>query len=152
VVVEPAKDSASVHTTAAEVQQPGAEQTTAPVTPAAVPSPEAMESRVEEKPAPEPTPVAVKENDPSPGQHTLKGKVNARTWVKIYVDDLNPREYMFQPGQQPEWTGSKGFYLIIGNAGGIDLEWNGRGVKTGSSGQVVRIRLPEHFRHRVEGN
>jgi cytoskeletal protein RodZ len=87
------------------------------------------------------------------GPHRLKGKVNSRTWVKIYVDDLNPREYIFQPGQQPEWTASQGFYLIIGNATGLDLEWNGRVVPAlGSAGQVVRLRLPDQFRHRVEGN
>lgn len=87
------------------------------------------------------------------GPHTLRGKVGARTWVKIYIDDLEPREYMFQPGQQPEWTASKGFYVIIGNAGGIALEWNGEAVgNTGAAGQVVRIRLPKDFRYRVEGN
>ncbi|RJR29120.1 MAG: helix-turn-helix domain-containing protein [Desulfobacteraceae bacterium] len=152
IVAEPAKNPASMHTTAADVKQPGSAQATAPAPPASIPSPEMRESIVEEKPAPEPAQTVVKEKELVPGQHTLKGRVSARTWVKIYVDDLNPREYMFQPGQQPEWTGSRGFYLIIGNAGGIDLEWNGQGVKTGSSGQVVRIRLPEHFKHRVEGN
>lgn len=108
-----------------------------------------------EPPAPKPAaaaPAAAPEPEPQ-GPHTLKGKVNLRTWVKIYVDDLNPREYMFQPGQQPEWTASRGFYLIIGNAGGIDLEWNGRVVPAlGNPGQVVRLSLPEEFRRRLEGN
>jgi hypothetical protein len=94
--------------------------------------------------------VEIPENE---GPHRLKGKVHSRTWVKIYVDDLTPREYMFQPGQQPEWTANRGFYLIIGNANGIDLEWNGREVPAlGNAGQVVRLSLPEEFRHRLEGN
>lgn len=107
---------------------------------------------LQEKPATEGSAASV-ETAAKEGPHRLKGKVNSRTWVKIYVDDLNPREYMLQPGQQPEWTASRGFYLIIGNAGGIDLEWDGRVVPAlGNPGQVVRLRLPEEFRHRVEGN
>lgn len=151
VVAEPEKDVAVVPPEPASVQESTEEQ-------AAIPSPvssssETVQSVAEERPAVEPVAAAPAETTPTVGPQMLKGKVNARTWVKIYVDDLNPREYMFQPGQQPEWTASKGFYLIIGNAGGIDLEWNGRGVKTlGNAGQVVRLSLPENFHHRVEGN
>jgi len=155
VVAEPEKDPASATSSAAAVRQAAEERTALPVVaaPPSVSSPEIVESMPEERPAPEPVPASAGETDPIPGPHMLKGKVSARTWVKIYVDDLTPREYMFQPGHQPEWTASKGFYLIIGNAGGIDLEWNGRRVKTlGSAGQVVRISIPEDFRHRVEGN
>ncbi len=109
-------------------------------------------AKVQDKPAAEPEALAP-ETASKRGPQVLKAKVSARTWVKIYIDDLQPREYMFQPGQQPEWSGSKGFYLIIGNAGGIALELNGETVPgPGSSGQVVRLSLPKGFRHKVEGN
>lgn len=89
----------------------------------------------------------------NPGPRQLKGKINARTWAKIYVDDLEPREYMFQPGQEPKWSVSKGFYMIIGNAGGIELEWDGEPVSgLGKQGHVMRLRIPQDFRHRVEGS
>jgi cytoskeletal protein RodZ len=150
VVAEQEKDAAATTSQPAAVQQSAEEQKEAPLSAS---SPAIGGSAAEERPAPEPVAASTSEAETNPGPQMLKGKVNARTWVKIYVDDLNPREYMFQPGQQPEWTASKGFYLIIGNAGGIDLEWNGRGVTTlGNAGQVVRLSLPEDFHHRVEGN
>jgi cytoskeleton protein RodZ len=115
--------------------------------PADLPKQEQPEPAVKEPAAAPVAPAAVV------GPQTLKAKVSSRTWVKVYVDDLSPREYMFQPGQQPEWTASRGFYLIIGNASGIELEWNGQAVPAlGNAGQVVRIRLPKEFRYRAEGN
>ncbi|MEW6669709.1 MAG: RodZ domain-containing protein [Thermodesulfobacteriota bacterium] len=77
------------------------------------------------------------------GEHVLQASVSARTWLRIQIDDTEPREYMFQPGNRPEWKARQGFYLIIGNAGGIDLTFDGEGIaKLGGPGQVVRLRLP----------
>jgi cytoskeleton protein RodZ len=81
-----------------------------------------------------------------PGEHVLQASVNARTWLRIQIDDSGPREYMFQPGSRPEWKARQGFYLFIGNAGGIDLTFDGEGVaKLGGPGQVVHLRLPGDF-------
>jgi cytoskeleton protein RodZ len=74
----------------------------------------------------------------------LRAVVKERTWVRIFVDDKDPKEYIFQPGSEPEWTAEKGFELLIGNAGGIELELNGERVEgLGKRGQVVRLRLPK---------
>jgi len=74
----------------------------------------------------------------------LRAAVKERTWVRIFVDDQDPKEYIFQPGSKPEWTANEGFELVIGNAGGIELELNGQRVEDlGRSGQVVRLRLPK---------
>ncbi len=74
----------------------------------------------------------------------LRAVVKERTWVRIFVDDKDPKEYIFQPGSEPQWTAEKGFELLIGNAGGIELELNGERVEgLGKRGQVVRLRLPK---------
>jgi cytoskeleton protein RodZ len=147
-VEETAKDQAEV------VRSPDAKPvaqepapTAAPEKPEAAPAETAKAERAVER-------AAVATNpEPMTGAHQLSAKINARTWAKIYVDDLDPREYMFQPGQQPKWSVTKGFYMIIGNAGGIELEWDGAPVSgLGQSGHVVRLRIPKDFRHRVEGN
>lgn len=145
-VVAEAEKSPLVVPVTETVQEKGEEN-------AAASAPASRETEAQQETPAAETSAAPVEPEPKQGPHMLKGKVNSRTWVKIYVDDLNPREYMFQPGQQPEWTASRGFYMIVGNAGGIDLEWNGRVVPSlGNAGQVVRLSLPEEFRHRVEGN
>jgi cytoskeleton protein RodZ len=75
---------------------------------------------------------------------TLKAYVRERTWMRVSVDDGEPREYIFSPGNEPEWEAQATFDLLIGNAGGLVLELNGERMDAlGASGQVVRVRLPE---------
>ncbi len=74
----------------------------------------------------------------------LKGHITERTWVRISIDGLKSKEYIFGPSDTPEWKAEKGFELLIGNAGGIVLEFNGKKMDNlGKQGQVVRIKLPE---------
>jgi cytoskeleton protein RodZ len=80
----------------------------------------------------------------------LKSFVKARTWVKIYVDDQEPREFIFQPGSTPQWKARKGFYVIVGNASGIEFDFNGDKLKDlGKLGEVVGVRFPEDFEIRT---
>ncbi|MFO8089389.1 MAG: DUF4115 domain-containing protein [Desulfatiglandaceae bacterium] len=75
---------------------------------------------------------------------TLKAYVRERTWMRISIDGEEPREYIFSPGNEPEWEARGKFDLLIGNAGGLVLELNGKRVGAlGASGQVVKLRLPE---------
>jgi cytoskeleton protein RodZ len=73
----------------------------------------------------------------------LQGKVKETTWVRIRVDGDEAKEYIFQPGATPEWKGRNDFEITIGNAGGIDLDFEGKRMENlGRSGQVIRMRLP----------
>ncbi len=79
--------------------------------------------------------------------HTLRAIVKERTWIRVFVDDHEPKEYVFQPGSQPQWEAVEGFELLIGNAGGIDLNFNGEQMTDlGASGKVIRVFLPEEFK------
>ena len=74
----------------------------------------------------------------------LKGHVTERTWLRISIDGLEPKEYTFGPSDKPEWKAERDFELLIGNAGGIILEFNGKKMDNlGKQGQVVRIKLPK---------
>lgn len=77
----------------------------------------------------------------------LKGIVKARTWIRIHIDDQGPKEYTLEPGRMLEWKAKEGFYLLIGNAAGIDFDFNGKKVENlGKLGQVVSLSLPEDFK------
>jgi cytoskeleton protein RodZ len=95
--------------------------------------------------------ISSDESEPNP-QHEiseliLKAYVREGTWVRIFVDDQDPREYIFRPGSQPEWRARDGFELLVGNAGGIELEFNGEKIKDlGAPGQVVRLKLPKNYK------
>jgi cytoskeleton protein RodZ len=65
------------------------------------------------------------------------------TWLKVIVDSLSTSEYSLEPGDTIELDADKGFNLLIGNATGIRLTFNGQPVPvSGKSGQVVTIQLP----------
>ena len=76
----------------------------------------------------------------------LQGIVKERTWVRIIVDGQEPKEYIFQPGSRPQWKARESFDILIGNAMGIEFDFNKERIRNlGNLGQVVRLRLPEDF-------
>jgi len=83
----------------------------------------------------------------------LTGIVNMNTYIKIYVDDNPPKEYIFRPGSRPQWVARKGFYLVVGNAAGIKFYFNGkRTTDLGPIGKVIRISFPEDYQPEIYGN
>jgi len=116
---------------------------------------EATESSPPEKaPAkPEERPQSEAAASPAGGgpELILKARVKEGTWLRIFVDEQEPKEYILRPGSEPEWRAKEGFELLIGNAGGIDLEFNGEKIeKLGALGQVVRLKLPRNYERRSQ--
>lgn len=112
-----------------------------PVPAAPVPSPG-------EKAAPSSAPSTLEVPSPSPPRTDLllRATVRQKTWVRIWVDDQKPTESLLLPGTVQEWKAREAFELVIGNAGGLTLELNGRPMKElGKSGKVIRLRLPDDF-------
>ena len=95
-----------------------------------------------------PAPTAeTQEQTVSPDAYELKAVVLEETWVRIQVDNGGPKEYIFQPGARPQWKAKEGFHLMVGNAGGIELELNGAKLKSlGKPGKVVKLNLPASFK------
>jgi cytoskeleton protein RodZ len=98
------------------------------------------------------TPVRDQAND-GDGWLSLTGIVKERTWLRITIDGKEEKEYLFQPGSRPQWRGKDRFYMIIGNAGGIDFDLNGKRVgDLGKPGQVIRLTLPKDVGQRERAN
>lgn len=86
------------------------------------------------------------ESSGTPEWRVLTGIVHLRTWIRIYIDDEAPKEYILQPGSRPQWKARRGFYVLMGNAAGMDFEFDGKDIKDiGELGQVVSLRFPEGF-------
>jgi cytoskeleton protein RodZ len=97
------------------------------------------QSSIEQMPSREAVPVPVDGSD----LFILKVIVRERTYVRMVVDSQEPKEYVFRPGSNPQWEAREGFDVLIGNAGGVDLEFNGNKIQDlGQPGQVVRLRFP----------
>jgi cytoskeleton protein RodZ len=96
------------------------------------------QSSIEQMPSRETVPVAGSD------LLILKGIVRERTYIRMVVDSQEPKEYIFRAGSNPQWEAREGFDVLIGNAGGIDLEFNGKKIQDlGRSGQVVRLKFPK---------
>lgn len=66
------------------------------------------------------------------------------TWIRI-TEDRNPAyQALLKPGDKIERMASDYFQLDIGNAGGINLTFQGKSLGSlGKSGQIIHMRLPE---------
>ena len=85
--------------------------------------------------------------EPAAGALTLSATVNMETYLKIIVDDNPPKEFIFKPGAKPNWTAQRGFEVKVGNAGGIEFEFNGEDIGTiGNTGRVRTVRFPDDFK------
>lgn len=86
---------------------------------------------------------------PEVPEHILKANISEKTWIRIFVDEQDLKEYILNPGSHPEWRSKEGLELLIGNAGGISLEFNGELVENlGNLTQVGRLSLPEGYKRK----
>lgn len=67
---------------------------------------------------------------------------NERTWVSVVIDDNEKKEFMLNPEEMVVLNARDNFDLLIGNAGGVKLNLNGKEVEfTGKSGEVKRVKV-----------
>ncbi len=77
------------------------------------------------------------------GRYLLKVVAVADTWMKVIADDRAPRRYRLHPGDRLELRASSGFNLLVGDAAGVKMTFNGRPINLyGKSGQTVTLQLP----------
>lgn len=107
------------------------------VAPAAPATPAASSS-----PAPGPA-TAAAEVKPT-GSHRLVMRAIEPTWVRVQIDDGAVAEELLPTGAVREWTAARGFVLTVGNAGGLEVDFNGRRLPPlGARGAVIqRLVLP----------
>jgi transcriptional regulator with XRE-family HTH domain len=76
--------------------------------------------------------------------YDLEALATDTTWLLVTIDKTDSREILMKPGDAVKWHARSGFFLKIGNAGGVKLVLNGKEVgKLGEEGEVVKINLPE---------
>lgn len=155
------REVASAPAPAPAAEQAAAEETTAASETAAITEPAAIAEPagvVEVSPAEtapgeaEPaTTAAASESEPpqadstgAPSTHTLTIVADARSWLRIWVDDKPSRDLMLDAGQSATLSADTGFNITFGNAGGVRLTLNEEELPAvGRSGQVIRnYKLP----------
>src|SRR5262244_339520 len=79
-----------------------------------------------------------------PGIHHLVVRTVEPTWLRVQVDDGRVAEELLPTGAVREWNATKRFTLTVGNAGGVEIDLNGKRLPSlGASGAVIqRLVLP----------
>ena len=76
-------------------------------------------------------------------KYTLGIDVLELTWLRIKEDKQTPREYLLQPGETLNLQAADRFEIDIGNAGGVQLNFQGKSLGApGKRGEVVHLVLP----------
>ncbi|MGA1795704.1 MAG: helix-turn-helix domain-containing protein [bacterium] len=67
-----------------------------------------------------------------------------RTWIDVSIDDIPSYDFILEEGDKVKLNAHDEFSLLIGNAGGVILTYQGEPVgPLGEFGKVVRLRLPQ---------
>lgn len=93
-------------------------------------------AKAEIKPAPIPAAKTKKE-------YTLTITAKELTWLKITVDERNPVEVLLREGEKVTWTADNKITILAGNAGGVELDLNGKSLGSlGPTGKVATKIIP----------
>lgn len=79
----------------------------------------------------------------TPGQHKLIITATEECWVHSNADKTDTRQFSLRKGDTFSLAFSKSLELKLGNAGGVQLRYDGKDLPpAGTSGQVKTIRFP----------
>jgi cytoskeleton protein RodZ len=88
------------------------------------------------------TPPAPGADTPPPSRssgHILVVRAQEPTWLSVRADRKDRREVLLQGGQTARFEAETDFHIIVGNAGGVMLSFDGTSLPPlGRSGEVIR--------------
>lgn len=110
---------------------------------AAAPLPTPQEVQVESEEGPSPETIV---SPPVAGGMVLKLRVNQDCWLNITIDGAVSQQYDLKAGDLIEWKGERFFSLDLGNAGGVEAEFNGKALPSfGEAGETAHVILPPEY-------
>jgi len=85
------------------------------------------------------------QTDGKSGNHRLVVRALEPTWLRVQADEGQVAEELLQTGAVREWIAVRRFTLTVGNAGGIEMDLNGKRIPPlGARGEVIqRLVLPQ---------
>jgi cytoskeleton protein RodZ len=94
-------------------------------------------------PAPAAVPAGAPDEEKKERRHILRVQAKEKTWVRVQADDQPEFEVLLEPQEKAVWTARRQLKITLGNAGGLDMAFDGKRVGPfGTSGQVVHLQFP----------
>ena len=82
-------------------------------------------------------------SQPTSLHHRFEIQAFQESWVEVKKDGRKTEGMLLHPGERREWPVVQELQILVGNAGGVQMKWDGAPVKLGGRpGQVLRFRLP----------
>jgi cytoskeleton protein RodZ len=76
---------------------------------------------------------------PSDSKHVLVVQAHETTWMSVQADRGERKQVLLQPGETERFTAEERLHVIVGNAGGVTLTFDGRALPAlGARGAVIR--------------
>ncbi|MDR3570489.1 MAG: DUF4115 domain-containing protein [Syntrophobacteraceae bacterium] len=118
--------------------------TPAPANPAPQTAGEAGKTDENQKSDAQPGGATVLNNQPfTGGRFTVEAE--GKVWIQVKIDGQKPRSELLHPGDHREWVAAKSLEVVVGNAGGVRMQWNDHPLEAPhKSGRVLRFRLPDY--------
>jgi len=141
----PGKAGASAAATPTAPRPPAAAAAAAAPAPSVVAQPPSVPPLAPASSAASAAPGSGPPTDAKPGNHRLIVRALEPTWLRVQADEGQVAEELLQTGAVREWTAVRRFTLTVGNAGGIEMDLNGKRVPPlGARGEVIqRLVLPQ---------
>ncbi len=80
---------------------------------------------------------------PARKKHVLEIAANDTAWVQVVTDGTTKREALMKQGDKATYEADETVRVVVGNAGGVVMKFDGRELPAGKKGEVLRISLPE---------
>jgi hypothetical protein len=75
--------------------------------------------------------------------HNLDITAVDKTWIQIIIDGADKKEVLLNPGEKVNYEANQSIDVLIGNAAGVKLKFNGKEFEgLGEKGQVIKLSLP----------
>jgi cytoskeleton protein RodZ len=75
-------------------------------------------------------------------RHKLVISAKELSWVQVIVDGAKTREALMKPGESLTFEADKTMSVVIGNAGGVSMKFDGKELPAGKHAEVLRFALP----------
>jgi len=77
-------------------------------------------------------------------KHILNINATGRVWVSVLIDGNERKQMLLNKGDKVSYGGNKSFALIVGNASGANVVFDGKLFEDlGAEGEVVRLNFPQ---------
>ena len=94
-------------------------------------------------PLPETAETKTAEMVPPKKRHNLIISAEDTSWVQVIMDGSEKKEALMKHGETLKVEADKTIRVVIGNAGGVSLKFDGKDLPAGKKGEVLRLTLPE---------